>query len=90
VLKTKFRRTDDHLRLIEANLGDVSVCVTVFFGDRRPWHQNGVGLAGVEKSIADYLCGHTDYSAGAGYVHGVSVSALHEAVENVKFDGFNV
>jgi hypothetical protein len=49
-----------------------------------------LALAGVEKSIADYLCGHTDYSAGAGYVHGVSVSALHEAVENVKFDGFNV
>ena len=63
---------------------------------RKTWHsfrhtfKTGLALAGVEKSRRDDLCGHKDYSAGAGYVHGTSIEALKEAVEMLRFDGFEL
>jgi hypothetical protein len=46
--------------------------------------------AGVPRSMQDDLCGHADNSAGAGYVHGASVEAMKEAIEKLKFDGFEL
>ena len=34
--------------------------------------------------------GHADNSAGAGYVHGSSVEAMKEAIEKLRFDGFDL
>jgi integrase len=63
---------------------------------RKTWHsfrhtfKTGLALAGVAKSIQDELCGHADYSAGAGYVHGMSIEARKEAIERLRFDGFGL
>ncbi|WP_316195915.1 MULTISPECIES: tyrosine-type recombinase/integrase [unclassified Bradyrhizobium] len=62
--------------------------------DRKSWHsfrhtfKTGLSMAGVGKDMRDQLCGHADNSAGAGYVHGASIEAMAEAVQNLKFDGF--
>ena len=61
---------------------------------RKTWHsfrhtfKTGLARAGVPRSMQDDLCGHTDSSAGAGYVHGESVEAMKEAIEKLRFDGF--
>jgi integrase len=61
---------------------------------RKTWHsfrhtfKTGLARAGVPRSMQDDLCGHTDSSAGAGYVHGESVEAMKEATEKLRFDGF--
>jgi integrase len=61
---------------------------------RKTWHsfrhtfKTGLARAGVPRSMQDDLCGHTDNSAGAGYVHGHSVEAMKDAVEKLKYDGF--
>jgi integrase len=61
---------------------------------RKTWHsfrhtfKTGLARAGVPRSMQDDLCGHSDSSAGAGYVHGESVEAMKEAVEKLRFDGF--
>jgi hypothetical protein len=38
--------------------------------------------------VRDQLCGHTDNSTGAGYVHDGSVEAMKAAIEKLTFDGF--
>ena len=61
---------------------------------RKTWHsfrhsfKTGLARAGVPRSMQDDLCGHSDSSAGAGYVHGESVEAMKEAIEKLRFDGF--
>jgi integrase len=61
---------------------------------RKTWHsfrhtfKTGLAMAGVGKDMRDQLCGHSDNSAGATYVHGASVEAMKEAVEKLTFDGF--
>ena len=37
-----------------------------------------------------YICGHSDQSAGAVYVHGVSIEAMKAAVESLHFDGLDL
>jgi hypothetical protein len=40
----------------------------------------------VDKVTRDYLTGHVDGSAGAVYVHDVSVDAMAKSVERIIFD----
>jgi hypothetical protein len=40
----------------------------------------------VDKATRDYLTGHVDGSAGAVYVHDVSVEAMANAIEKITFD----
>lgn len=57
------------------------------------WHtfrhtfKTGLSLGGVVKSTRDYLCGHADSSAGAVYVHDISIAAMAEAMDKLSFDG---
>lgn len=61
---------------------------------RKVWHsfrhtfKTGLARAGVDRSTRDLLCGHADSSAGGIYVHDVSVEALKDAIEKLRFDGF--
>jgi integrase len=63
---------------------------------RKSWHsfrhtfKTGLARAGVMRSMQDLLCGHSDSSAGARYIHDASVEALKEAIEKLQFDGFNL
>jgi integrase len=59
----------------------------VFYSFRHTF-KTGLARAGVDKAIRDDLCGHDDDSAGAVYVHDVSIEALNEAIQKLKFDGF--
>ncbi|MCK0198558.1 site-specific integrase [Ancylobacter sp. 6x-1] len=52
--------------------------------------KTGLSMAGVERGVMDQLCGHSDNTAGAVYVHGVSVEALKEAVERLHYDGLDL
>lgn len=52
--------------------------------------KTGLRKSGVDKGTADYICGHADQSAGAVYVHGVSIEAMKAAVESLKFDGLDL
>ncbi|KIZ34835.1 MULTISPECIES: DUF6538 domain-containing protein [Rhodopseudomonas] len=60
------------------------------------WHtfrhtfKTGLSLGGVVKSTRDYLCGHADSSAGAVYVHDISIAAMAEAIERLSFDGLTL
>lgn len=62
---------------------------------RKTWHsfrhtfKTGLSLAGVDRSMQDALCGHTDHSAGGGYIHGASVEAKRDAIEKLIFDGLS-
>ncbi len=61
---------------------------------RKTWHsfrhtfKTGLARAGVQRPIQDDLCGHSDNSAGASYVHETSVETMKDAIEKLKFDGF--
>jgi len=63
---------------------------------RKVWHsfrhtfKTGLARAGVDRSTRDLLCGHADSSAGGVYVHDVSVEALRDAIEKLRFDGFTL
>jgi integrase len=50
--------------------------------------KTGLARAGVDKPTRDYLCGHNDASAGAIYVHDISIEAMKQAIEKLQFDGF--
>jgi integrase len=50
--------------------------------------KTGLSLAGVEKSVRDYLCGHMDTSAGSVYVHDVSIAQMKAAIDRLHYDGF--
>jgi len=52
--------------------------------------KTGLAQAGVSKGIRDDLTGHADSSAGSVYVHGVSLDAMKEGIEKLKFDGMNL
>ena len=52
--------------------------------------KTGLALAGVTKDLRDYLCGHKDGSAGAAYIHDVSIKAMKRAIEMLSFDGFSI
>lgn len=52
--------------------------------------KTGLRKSGVDKGTADYICGHADQSAGAVYVHGVSIEVMKAAVESLKFDGLDL
>ncbi|WP_439924468.1 hypothetical protein [Nitrobacter sp. JJSN] len=41
---------------------------------------------GADKATCDYLTDHVDGSAGAVYVHDVSVEAMANAIEKIAFD----
>jgi integrase len=62
----------------------------------KTWHsfrhtfKTGLSRAGVSRGLQDDLCGHEDYSAGGAYRHDVSIEAMHEAVEKLQFDGFEL
>lgn len=47
--------------------------------------KNGLSIAGVPKPMRGDLCGHADGSAGAVYVHDVSLAAMAEAVSKLSF-----
>ena len=61
---------------------------------RKSWHsfrhtfKTGLTRAGVSRAIQDDLCGHSDYSAGAAYIHETSVEAMKHAIDQLHFDGF--
>lgn len=59
----------------------------VFYSFRHTF-KTGLARAGVDKPTRDYLCGHNDVSAGAVYVHDVSIEAMKQAIEKLAFDGF--
>lgn len=60
---------------------------------RKTWYsfrhtfKTGLALAGVDKPTRDYLCGHKDYSAGATYVHEISIETMKAAIKKLMFDG---
>lgn len=64
--------------------------------DRKTWHsfrhtfKTGLSMAGVGRDMRDQLCGHSDNSAGAAYVHGGSIEAMKSAIEKLAFDGFGL
>lgn len=60
-----------------------------FYGFRHTF-KTGLALAGVDKATRDYLCGHADYSAGATYVHDVSIAEMQKAISRLNFDGFGL
>lgn len=55
------------------------------------WHtfrhtfKTNLSMAGVAKPVRDYLCGHADDSAGAVYVHDISIEVMQEAVGKLTF-----
>jgi integrase len=49
--------------------------------------KTGLAQAGVSRDVRDNLTGHADSSAGSVYVHDVSLVAMRDAVEKIKFDG---
>lgn len=61
-------------------------------GDRKVWHslrhtfKTQLSRGGVDKATRDYLTGHVDGSAGAVYVHDVSVEAMAKAIEKIAFE----
>ena len=61
---------------------------------RKSWHsfrhtfKTSLTRAGVSRAIQDDLCGHSDYSAGAAYIHETSVEAMKHAIDQLHFDGF--
>ena len=63
---------------------------------RKVWHsfrhtfKTGLARAGVSRSVQDDLCGHDDNSAGAAYIHDTSIEAMKEAIEKLRFDGFEL
>ncbi|TCT12657.1 phage integrase family protein [Tepidamorphus gemmatus] len=50
--------------------------------------KTGLSYAGVNRDIRDYLTGHHDTSAGSVYVHDISIERMHEAINQLRFDGF--
>jgi integrase len=65
--------------------------------DRRmSWHsfrhtfRTGLELAGVPKPTADRLTGHVDGSMASVYTHAVSVEVLKEAIDRLRYDGFEL
>ena len=63
---------------------------------RKSWHSfrhcftTGLDHAGVDDAPNRALCGHTDQSAHAGYIHGHAVEAMKDAIEKLRFDGFTL
>lgn len=63
---------------------------------KKTWHsfrhtfKTGLAQAGVIRSTRDDICGHSDNSAGAAYVHDTSVEAMRDAIEKLKFDGLDL
>jgi hypothetical protein len=47
-------------------------------------------MAGVAKPIRDYLCGHSDDSAGAVYVHEISIAVMAKAVAKLSFENIGI
>lgn len=52
--------------------------------------KTGLAQEGVSKDIRDNLTGHADSSAGSVYVHDVSLAAMRDAIEEMKFDGIDL
>jgi integrase len=52
--------------------------------------KTGLARAGVTKDVRDYLTGHNDQSAGAVYVHGISIETMKVAVDRLYFDGLDL
>jgi integrase len=61
----------------------------VFYSFRHTF-KTGLAQAGVGKDLRDILAGHSDSSAGAGYIHDGSITALRDAIEKLKFDGLSL
>ena len=72
--------------LKNANINDP----TKDFYSFRHTFKTGLRKSGVDKGTADYICGHSDQSAGAVYVHGISIEAMKAAVESLHFDGLDL
>ena len=49
--------------------------------------KTGLAQAGVPRDIRDNLTGHADSSAGSVYVHDVSLIAMKDGIEKLKFEG---
>ena len=73
---------------VKKNLG-IADRKKVFHSFRHTF-KTGLARAGVHYSTCELLCGHADNSAGAVYVHAVSVEAMKEAIEKLRFDGFTL
>ena len=83
-------------RFIPKRFNDTYLPNVGIHDDRKAWHcfrhtfKTGLKRAGVVKSMRDELAGHSDSSAGAVYEHEGSVEAMWDAVERLKFDGFEL
>lgn len=82
-------------RFIPKRFNDTILSNAGIIDSRKTWYsfrhtfKTGLAHAGVDKATRDYLCGHSDYSAGATYVHCVSVETMKEAIEKLQFDGLH-
>lgn len=56
------------------------------FHSLRHTFKSALALAGVSREISDTLTGHRDQTAGAIYVHSVSVEKLKQGIETLDFD----
>ena len=46
--------------------------------------------AGVPMDIQERLCGHAKRTPHMGYVHSAPITAMKEAIEKLRYDGFNL
>jgi len=52
--------------------------------------KTALARAGVSREVSDAITGHDDDSAGAGYIHDVSIEKMRDALESIHLDGFNL
>lgn len=52
--------------------------------------KTALSRAGVARSISDDITGHDDSSSGGRYIHETSIEAMKDALETIKFDGFEI
>ena len=75
-------------RFAETYLPQVGVIDgSTFWHTFRHTFKTGLSFCGVVGSTRDYLCGHKDGSAGAVYVHDISIATMAEAMGKLSFDG---
>jgi len=56
------------------------------FHSFRHTFKTSLSHAGVSREVNDVLTGHHDNSAGAGYVHDISIDRMKKAIEKLHFD----
>jgi integrase len=60
------------------------------FHSLRHTFKTALAVAGVTRDLSDALTGHKDATAGGAYIHEVSIDAMKDAIERLRFDGFTL